>query len=390
MKAKITDCRYQGDADLLAAIRADPVVQREVAQIDTADRQAMLRTRLLAHAVRVSPRVIPAIHEAFEALRQRTGITGDIEAYVVPEPGINAFVTRGASRIFVVLNGDTINALKAEELLFVIGHELGHAAFGHHDVVERLVFERLDPRRRMQLMALSRAQEISADRVGLLCCGDLEVAMRALFRTASGITSPHLAMDPAEFDQQWHQYVNELVEVGTDDSHGQLTHPVAHLRIKALRIFWDAGLAVGPDPAAQWPVDAQVGEWLAVLDPLARERPDAPDPILADFFLWGGLYMALSHGDIGQAERNRLTAVTSQERLAQALAAGVPSVAQCAERFSECLARRRQKLTASEINRLLEGLAQIAQADSQVSEAEKAALRQLAGSLRVNADLYLN
>jgi uncharacterized tellurite resistance protein B-like protein len=290
----------------------------------------------------------------------------------------------------VVLNGDTINALKTEELLFVIGHELGHAAFGHHDVVERLVFERLDPRRRMQLMALSRAQEISADRVGLLCCGDLDVAMRALFRTASGITSPHLAMDPAEFDQQWHQYVNELVEVGTDDSHGQLTHPVAHLRIKALRIFWDAGLAVGPDPAAQWPVDAQVGEWLAVLDPLARERTDAPDPILADFFLWGGLYMALSHGDIGQAERTRLASVTSTERLTQALAAGVPSAAHCAERFSECLARRRQKLTGSEINRLLEGLAQIAQADSQVSEAEKAALRQLAGSLRVNADLYLN
>jgi uncharacterized tellurite resistance protein B-like protein len=390
MQAKITDCRYQGDADLLAAIRADPVVQKEVAQVDTSDRQAMLRTRLLAHAVRVSPRVIPTIHHAFDALRQRTGITGDIEAYVVPEPGINAFVTRGASRIFVVLNGDTINALKSEELLFVIGHELGHAAFGHHDVVERMVFERLDPRRRMQLLALSRAQEISADRVGLLCCGDLDVATRALFRTASGITSPHLAMDPDEFDQQWDQYVNELVEVGTDDSHGLLTHPVAHLRIKALRIFWDAGLADRPDAAAQWPVDAQVAEWLAVLDPLARERPDAPDPILADFFLWGGLYMALSHGDIGQAERTRLAAVTSTERLNQALAAGVPSVAQCAERFSECLARRRQKLTASEINRLLEGLAQIAQADSQVSEAEKAALRQLAGSLRVNADLYLN
>lgn len=390
MQARITDCRYQGEADLLAAIRADPAVQREVAQVDTGDRQALLRTRLLAHAVRVSPRVMPTIHDAFDALRQRTGITGDIEAYVVPEPGINAFVTRGASRIFVVLNGDTINALKTEELLFVIGHELGHAAFGHHDVVEHRVFERLGPQRRMQLLALSRAQEISADRVGLICCGDLDVAARALFRTASGITSPHLAMDPDEFDQQWDQYVNELVEVGTDDSHGLLTHPVAHLRIKALRIFWDAGLAFGPDSAVQRPVDAQVAEWLAVLDPLARERPDAPDPILADFFLWGGLYMALSHGDIGQAERTRLASVTSAERLTQALAAGVPSVAQCAERFSQCLARRRQKLTSSEINRLLEGLAQIAQADSLVAEAEKDALRQLAGLLRVNADLYLN
>jgi uncharacterized tellurite resistance protein B-like protein len=390
MEARITDCRYRGDAELLATIREDPVIRQEVAQVDTGSRQALLRSRLLGHAVRVSPRLIPAVHAAFESLRQRTGITGEIEAYVVPEPGINAFVTRGSSRIFVVLNGDTINALTAEELLFVIGHELGHAAFGHHDVVERLVFDRLDPRRRMQLLALSRAQEISADRVGLLCCGNLEVATRALFRTASGITTAQLAMDPAEFDRQWDQYVNELVAVGTDDTHGQLTHPVAHLRIKALRVFTEAVLAAGPDAADQARVDGEVDRLLAVLDPLARERPDAPDPILADFFLWGGLYMALSHGDLGTGERERLASVTSPQRLAEALAGGMPSPEQCAQRFAECLDRRHRKLTAGELNRLLEGLAQIAQADGQVAAEEKAALRRLAGTLRVSPDLYLN
>jgi uncharacterized tellurite resistance protein B-like protein len=390
MDPRILNSRYRGDAELLEALRADPVIRREVAQVDTSARQSMLRSRLLAHAVRVAPRLIPAVHDAFEALRKRTGVTDNLEAYVVPEPGINAFVTRGGTRTFVVLNGDTINALDAGELLFVIGHELGHAAFGHHEVPERLVFDRLDPRRRMQLLALSRAQEISADRMGLLCCGDLDLATRALFRTASGITTPNLAMDPTEFDQQWEQYVNELVEVGTDDSHGLSTHPVAHLRIKALRLFWEAGLAIGPDPAAQEKVDDRTGELLAVLDPLARERPDAADPILADFFLWGGLYMALSHGDIGQRERERLASVTSHERLDDALAAGVPSLEQCSQRFAECLSRRQQKLTASEINRLLEGLVQIARSDEQVAAEEQAALRQLAATLRVSADLYLN
>ena len=143
MDPRILSSRYRGDTELLEALRADPVVQREVAGVDTSARQSMLRSRLLGHAVRVAPRLIPAVHDAFEALRRRTGVTGNLEAYVVPEPGINAFVTRGGARTFVVLNGDTINALEAGELLFVIGHELGHAAFGHHEVAERLVFDRL-------------------------------------------------------------------------------------------------------------------------------------------------------------------------------------------------------------------------------------------------------
>ncbi len=390
MDPQILTTRYRGDAELRDALRADPVIQREVAQVDVSAHQSMLRSRLLGHAVRVAPGLIPSVHEAFEALGKRTGVAADLEAYVVPTPGINAYVTRGRTRTFVVLNGDTVNALDARELQFVIGHELGHAAFGHHDVNEFLVIDRVDPRRRMQLMALSRAQEISADRMGLLCCGDFDVATKALFRTASGITTPDLAMDPALFDQQWDQYVNELLEVGTDDSLGMLTHPVAHLRIKALRLFWEADLWMAPDPAAQAAVDEEVGALLAVLDPLARERPDAADPILADFFLWGGLYMALSHGDLGEKERERLASVASPARLQQALAAGVPGSDQCLERFAECLARRQQKLTASEINRILEGLVQIARADEQVAADEQAALRQLAAKLRVSADLFLN
>jgi uncharacterized tellurite resistance protein B-like protein len=284
-----------------------------------------------------------------------------------------------------------VNSLSAEELLFVIGHELGHAAYGHHEVAERQVFDQLNPRQRMQLLALSRAQEISADRVGLLCCASLDVAIRALFKCASGLTLGNLAIDPAEFDDQWDHYVNEVQEVGTDTSHGLVTHPLPHLRIRALRQFWQSGAATR---AVDWPAvrrqtDQEIDRLLAVLDPLARERPDAADPILADFFLWGGLFMALAHGDLGPPEREKLASVTSPGKLQQALAAGPPTADQCREQFRQCLGRRKQKLTASEITRILEGLVQIAKADQNVAEAEVNALRGIAAELKVNADLFI-
>jgi hypothetical protein len=393
MDQSVFAIRYQGDVALLAAVRADPLIQKEVASVDVSGRQDMLRSALLGQGVRIAPRLIPTVHQAFEALRERTGLGDEVEAYVVPSPGINAFVTRDGSRTFVVLHGDTVNALNADELLFVIGHELGHAAFGHHEVAERRVFERLNPRQRMQLLALSRAQEISADRVGLLCCGNLDAAIRALFKCASGLTMAGLVIDPTEFDAQWDHYVNEVLEVGTDTSHGLVTHPLPHLRIRALRQFWTAGLGNG-SASVDWgavreQTDPAVDGLLAVLDPLARERPDAADPILADFFLWGGLFMALSHGEIGAQEQERIASVTSPAKLGQALAAGQPTAGECRQRFLECLGRRKQKLTASEIARILDGLTQIARADQNFADAEIAALRGIAAELKVNADLFI-
>ena len=393
MDQSILSIRYQGDVALLDAVRADPLIQKEVASVDVSRRQDMLRSALLGQGVRIAPRLIPSVHQAFEALRERTGLGSDVEAYVVPSPGINAFVTRAGSRTVVVLHGDTVNALSADELLFVIGHELGHATYGHHDVAERQVFDQLNPRQRMQILALGRAQEISADRVGLLCCGNLDVAIRALFKCASGLTVPGLAMDAAEFDAQWDQYVGEVLEVGTDTSHGLVTHPLPHLRIRALRQFWDSGLGKGAGnvdwAAVRQQTDPAIDRLLAVLDPLARDRPDAPDPILADFFLWGGLFMALAHGDVGADERERLASVTSAARLQQALSAGQPTAGDCRQRFLDCLGRRKQKLTASEIARIMEGLTQIARADRNFADSEMDALRQIARELKVNADLFI-
>ena len=73
-----------------------------------------------------------------------------------------------------------------------------------------------------------------------MCCGSLEVAATALFKTLSGLRIKNLTINPAEFAEQWEHLENEVIEDG-DSDHWQLTHPFPPLRMKAMMIFWDSG-----------------------------------------------------------------------------------------------------------------------------------------------------
>ena len=275
---------------------------------------------------------------------------------------MNAFVTRGRRHILVAISSGAVNHLAADELEFVIGHELGHTLFGHIDVTVAALLDNssASPRSKMQALAWKRSAEISADRVGLLCCRSLETAATALFKTLSGLATRDLRVDPDAFSNQWEHLKQEVLDSGGSD-HWQLTHPFPPLRMQALKVFWRT-LDSSSD-AAQ--ADHEVSRLLALMDPLAREGGDGADPVLADFFLWGGLYVALSNGELHASEVDKIVSISSQERLDKALSAGAPSMDACLRQFRECIESRQRKLKALEIHRILQGLLAVAQGMSQ-------------------------
>jgi Zn-dependent protease with chaperone function/uncharacterized tellurite resistance protein B-like protein len=386
--------RYAGDDRLLQALMADELIGAQLQTAARAVQHAEIRMELLAGSVRVDARLVPTVHEAFGRVAERVQMDRPMEAYVFDAPSVNAWVAEGRDRLFVGLSSAAVNTLGEPELEFVIGHELGHTFYGHTAMpAGRLATELPDPRRRMQLMAWSRAAEISADRAGLLACGSLDVAARAMFQALSGLRLDGVSITPADFAGQWDLLAGEVIDAG-GTPHWQLTHPFLHLRMKALILFAEAM----PPPGTPWPAaaagplraaDDQVERMLAVMDPLARETPDAADPLLAEFFLWGGLYVALTHGELTAAERERLASVTSMARMEDALRDGMPDADACLGRFRDAIARRRQRLSAAEIFRIMEGLAEVAKCDARFAEPEQDALRRVAATLGVSADLII-
>ena len=366
MKAEaIEAARYKGDIDLLAAVRADPVLDRRLEDAETIARRNSLRARLLSSAVRVDVALLPQLAESFERLDGQFGLEEGLEAYVHNQPAVNAFISRGHEHTIVVLSSGAVNLLSAEELEFVIGHELGHSLYGHLEVgIGHLLREEgFPPEVNMRLRAWQRAAEISADRAGLLSCGSLEVAANALFKTLSGLRLPGGGVDPREFAGQWEQLVDEVLTEG-ERGPWQVSHPLPPLRMKAMLLFWE-GRA---DPAA---TDAEVARLLALMDPLAGDGKGELDPLLARFFFWGGLYIALADGSLDREEVHRLQSVAPPGIDVGGLVRGpAPDVDGCLEQFRVAKEERRAKLTAVELHRIFQGLIDVAAADGRIGSAE--------------------
>ena len=132
---------------------------------------------------------------------------------------------------------------------------------------------------------------------------------------------------------------------------------------------------------------------LAMMDPAAGEQT-LQDPMLASFFFWGGLHVALADGDIHDGERRRLQSVIPVGlEMNQALAEAYNEPGKCLAAFQLALQSRRRKLSAVELHRVIYGLIDVASADGHVSEDERTRLRELAAVLGVAAgacDVIIN
>ncbi|BDQ33406.1 hypothetical protein JCM14722_09480 [Pseudodesulfovibrio portus] len=79
----------------------------------------------------------------------------------------------------------------------------------------------------------SKSAEISADRLGLLACGDLEPAICAMLKTLSGLGGDHINLDIPAFLNE----LRSVSEIRTLDAEIWNTHPPLPLRVKALLWF---------------------------------------------------------------------------------------------------------------------------------------------------------
>ena len=81
-------------------------------------------------------------------------------------------------------------------------------------------------------LKLSRAKEISVDRIGLVASRDLECSLRSMIKILSGLSEKFLSFNTSEF-------LNQLRKFDVDASHilSQTTHPSFLIRARALMLF---------------------------------------------------------------------------------------------------------------------------------------------------------
>ncbi len=149
------------------------------------------RQKFRGAGVRVTPHLMPKFIKMAEQVAERLLLKSLPEIYIRGSCSPNACVILHDETPVVLVTGGLLELLSLDEVACVLGHEFGHSILRHH---------RNRPDEGIQTaIALDRcrAQEISADRVGLMAVGDLEIAIRTEIKVATGLRSDQFQLDIA-------------------------------------------------------------------------------------------------------------------------------------------------------------------------------------------------
>lgn len=192
-------------------------------------------SRFLSRHVQVSEFLFPGVAESIQAATGWLLGNKQVHAFISSDESINATCTPGPGNLPIIwLSSGLIKTLSSSELQFVIGHELGHWYYRHFQYP---VIGSDSGSRFVAGQQLSRASEVSADRFGLIACRDLDVSLRAILKTASGLTDEYLGGRVSEFATQTRSMTEESI------NHGEVfaSHPPMVIRARALLWFSMSG-----------------------------------------------------------------------------------------------------------------------------------------------------
>tara|TARA_B110000438_G_scaffold238570_1_gene236407 strand:+ start:310 stop:1107 length:798 start_codon:yes stop_codon:yes gene_type:complete len=176
--------------------------------------------------LRISAEITPTLSNNLNIVCKRLKVPINmVKAFVLSRPDINAhcihFEKKGC---IIALNSELINLMSDGEIQFTMGHEIGHFLMNHNYFDD-------DPKITEQESTASRAGEISSDRIGLLACKDVDVAIKAMIRFQSGLSDSFLRFDTGAFLSETK---NETMIRSQLD---RATHPSARIRADALLRF---------------------------------------------------------------------------------------------------------------------------------------------------------
>lgn len=229
---------------------------------------------LMQSAFRVNPVSAPDLAEVVGECALKIQ-PGQVDVFLAEIKQMNAYTFGISSPKVLVLYSPLLRVMSAGELKFIIGHEMGHVALGHtwlNTIVGGLAGIPAPFGAAVLLYAAfrwwNRICEFSADRAGLLACGELDLAISSLVK----LVAPEIRSQE-EFEQA-------LALIGAQDdavsdrvAQAFQTHPMLIRRIDKLKDY-------ARTPEYQW-LQAGVNHNLGEKPGTTAERvaPLPPPPI---------------------------------------------------------------------------------------------------------------
>ena len=352
--------------------------------------QSATRRHLLAKSVRLSPGMAAGIHQKTEHCIERLGIDNPLELYAYASPQFNAACFKPEDgRVFIMFSSSLLEAFNDSELLFVIGHELGHHVYGHHQIPIGHVLKGQQPPPvdlTLDLFAWSRYAEISADRAGAFCAQDLASVARALFKLASGISDERVVRF------EFHEFLAQVDDIlAFDDRPGRgapkqdwfSTHPFSPLRVKALKLFHESDLMTtsGIDKST---LEDKVQQFMSLMEPNYLQGKTESSRAMRDLFLAAAVVMANAYEGISKKERDTL-----ERYLNKAYSLDTLDPDRLKEDLPRRIAEVKNRASHTQHMQVLRDLCVVVTTEQPVSDVEQDLLNHIATELEVSVGFII-
>lgn len=199
---------------------------------------------LIQQAYPVTGQSAPELDALVDEVSERLQ-PGPLAVFVAPAQALNAYTFGLESPKVIVVYSALLQVMDADELRFIIGHEVGHITLGHTVLNSLIGGVAGIPGSSLATAVLTyaflswnRACELSCDRAGLLACGSLEKAISALVKLVagpSGLSRAGLERAYRQIDAEDDTWLGTLNET-------MASHPMLIRRINELRAW-----AASPD-----------------------------------------------------------------------------------------------------------------------------------------------
>ena len=214
-----------------------------------------IRLLFMASSVRATSKQFSRVHKLTEEATSILDAPDMPDIFVTQSPMLNAGAI-GVRKPFITVNSSMVSMFNDEELLAVIGHELGHIISGHvlyktllWFLLNAGIFLMKLPVGQLAIFGIiaalrewDRKSELSSDRAGLLTIQDPDVSQRVLMKLAGGTSLEEMNID--EFIQQAEDYDSgENIGDGVFKFMNLVwqSHPFPVMRLAALKQWVDDG-----------------------------------------------------------------------------------------------------------------------------------------------------
>ena len=240
---KASEYEHEGDRSGMELLKSQTDLGALVKKFNEYAHEKMAIVRLTGSNYQVTEKNLPHVHNALKQVCNVLDLQKVPPLYIEPG-GINAY-TIGTKTPIISINSGCLSLLTHDELLYILGHEVGHIKSGHfqyHSMAGYLLSggetiasfltlglsKLFTPALKAPMYAWYRKSELTCDRAGLLACQNPEAAFTFFTKLAgyplkyySGIDPQDIIVQARAFEDLDKESFNQFAKFATifDESH---------------------------------------------------------------------------------------------------------------------------------------------------------------------------